>query len=38
MEKFPFRFDTVPFCLCTVFHFIRFLSVFRFTVYRFVPV
>ena len=33
MEKFPFRFDTVPFCLRTVFNFIRFL-----TVYRFVPV
>ena len=33
MEKFPFRFDTVPFCLRTVFHFIRFL-----TVYCFVPV
>ena len=24
MEKFQFRFDTVPFCLRTVFHFIRF--------------
>ena len=35
MEKFPFRFDTVPFCLHTVFHFIRFskpFSVLPFTV------
>ena len=38
MEKFQFRFDTVPFCLRTVFHFIRFLNVLCFTVYRFVPV
>ena len=38
MEKFQFRFDTVPFCLRTVFNFIRFLTVFCFTVYRFVPV
>ena len=32
MEKFPFCLDTVPFCLLTVFHFIRFLTFFRFTV------
>ena len=38
MENFPFRFDNVLFCLRTVFHFMCFLTVFRFTVYRFVPV